>query len=124
MAVISIDARLYLEVANIIEHGVDTDDQEPEHVSAREIDKKDEAEEVRVIVVADAVIDPGTVMIHFQDAAATYATMMGPGRFIGVARLAETWACDSLCASLLARGYHVLVGHLLDPCDKYKIAHN
>ena len=47
-----------------------------------------EAEKVAVVGVPDTVIDPGAMVIHFEDAGATNGAVMRPGRLVLAALLA------------------------------------
>lgn len=61
----------------------------PQHPAAHEDEAAQEADEVAVVVGADAVADPGTVVVELGDAAVAHGAVLGPQRAPHQARRAE-----------------------------------
>ena len=61
-------------------------------VRACEVDEEEKADEVTVVVEADTVIDPWTMMVHSKHAFLALTAMMRTWRLVGVAHSTMSWS--------------------------------
>lgn len=63
------------------EQVVEREEHQEGEIDAREADVDDELDEVLVVTLAHAVVNPGAVVVHLENAEATFLTVMGPDWF-------------------------------------------
>ena len=73
-------------VASAIKSVIETKGLNETGLSAADHREEEEADEVAVVAMTDAVVDPGTMMIHFHDAAIAFSAMVRSRRFVAFAR--------------------------------------
>lgn len=59
-------------------------------IDSTDLDISDKTNKVTVIVESNTAVDPGTMMIHFQDTSTTSTAMMGAWWFVIVACFTKT----------------------------------